>query len=98
MLLDPEDWPLAQRIDDVLPQLPAGLTKHVSAETHQGAIELATDPHATVGEAVAQLAELRGCPADEPAAQALAVPAAGTHPSALWTDTRVSPASRYQVI
>jgi glutamate---cysteine ligase / carboxylate-amine ligase len=98
MLLDPEDWSLAQRSDDVLPQLPAGLTEHVSAETHQGAIELATDPHATVGEAVAQLAELRAWLADELAAQGLAVAAAGTHPFALWSDTRVSPASRYQVI
>src|SRR4051812_50121173 len=59
MLLDPDDWSLAQRSDDVLPQLPAGLTEHVSAETHQGAIELATDPHATVGEAVAPPPELR---------------------------------------
>jgi carboxylate-amine ligase len=98
MLLDPEDWSLAQRSDDVLPQLPAELAEHVSAETHQGAIELATDPHATVGDAVAQLAHLRAWLADELAAQGLAVAAAGTHPFALWSDTRVSPASRYQVI
>jgi glutamate---cysteine ligase / carboxylate-amine ligase len=98
MLLDPEDWSLAQRSDDVLPHLPSGLVEHVSAETHQGAIELATDPHATVGDAVAQLAELRAWLADELAAQGLAVAAAGTHPFALWSDTRVSPASRYQVI
>jgi glutamate---cysteine ligase / carboxylate-amine ligase len=98
MLLDPADWSLAQRSDDVLPQLPAGLAEHVSAETHQGAIELATDPHRTVGEAVAQLAGLRAWLAEELAAQGLAVAAAGTHPFALWSDTRVSPASRYQVI
>jgi glutamate---cysteine ligase / carboxylate-amine ligase len=98
MLLDPEDWSLAQRSDDVLPQLPAGLAEHVSAETHQGAIELATDPHATVGEAIAQLADLRVWLADELAAQGLAVAAAGTHPFAMWDETRVSPASRYQVI
>jgi carboxylate-amine ligase len=98
MLLDPEDWSLAQRSDDVLPQLSSGLTEHVSAETHQGAIELATDPHATVGEAIAQLGELRSWLADELAAQGLAVAGAGTHPFALWNETRVSPASRYQVI
>jgi carboxylate-amine ligase len=98
MLLDPEDWSLAQRSDDVLPHLPPGLTEHVSAETHQGAIELATDPHQTVGEAIAQLDELRAWLADELAAQGLAVAAAGTHPFALWSETRVSPASRYQVI
>jgi glutamate---cysteine ligase / carboxylate-amine ligase len=98
MLLDPEDWSLAQRSDDVLPQLPAGLTEHVSAETHQGAIELATDPHETVGAAIAQLGHLRAWLVDELAAQGLAAAAAGTHPFALWSDTRVSPASRYQVI
>ena len=98
MLLDPEDWSLAQRSDDVLPHLPSALSQHVSAETHQGAIELATDPHATVGAAIAQLAELRAWLADELAVQGLAAAAAGTHPFALWSDTRVSPASRYQVI
>jgi glutamate---cysteine ligase / carboxylate-amine ligase len=98
MLVDPDDWSLAQRSDDVLPQLPPGLAEHVSAETHQGAIELATDPHATVGEAIDQLAHLRAWLAAELADQGLAVAAAGTHPFALWNETRVSPASRYQVI
>jgi carboxylate-amine ligase len=98
MLLDPEDWSLAQRSDDILPLLPPGLIEHVSAETHQGAIELATDPHATVGAAIAQLGHLRGWLADELAAHGLAVAGAGTHPFALWNETRVSPASRYQVI
>jgi carboxylate-amine ligase len=98
MLLDPGDWSLAQRSDDVLPQLPPGLAEHVSAETHQGAIELATDPHETVADAIEQLSELRAWLADELEAQGLAVAAAGTHPFAMWNETRVSPASRYQVI
>ena len=98
MLLHPGDWSLAQRSDDVLPLLPAGLAEHVTAETHQAAIELATDPHPTVAEAIAQLRGLRAWLHDELAAQGLAVAAAGTHPFALWTETRVSPASRYQVI
>jgi glutamate---cysteine ligase / carboxylate-amine ligase len=98
MLLDPADWSLAQRSDDVLPHLPQALAEHVSAETHQGALELSTDPHRTVGEAIEQIAQLRAWLAAELAAQGLAVAAAGTHPFALWTETRVSPASRYQVI
>jgi glutamate---cysteine ligase / carboxylate-amine ligase len=98
MLLDPEDWSLAQRSDDVLPQLPDGLVQHVSAETHQAAIELATDPHETVGDAIAQLRHLRIWLAEEVADLGLAVAAAGTHPTALWTETLVSPAGRYQVI
>ena len=59
MLLDPRDWSLAQRSDEILPQLPAGLVAHVSAETHQAAVELATDPHARVADAIAQLRSLR---------------------------------------
>jgi glutamate---cysteine ligase / carboxylate-amine ligase len=98
MLLDPADWSLAQRSDDVLPQLPPGLAEHVSAETHQGALELSTDPHRTVPEAVEQIAGLRAWLAAELAAQGLAVATAGTHPFALWSETRVSPASRYQLI
>jgi glutamate---cysteine ligase / carboxylate-amine ligase len=98
MLLDPGDWSLAQRSDDVLPQLPPGLAEHVSAETHQGAIELSTDPHNTVAGAIQQLAGLRAWLAGELAGQGLAAATAGTHPFALWSETRVSPASRYQVI
>ena len=98
MLLDPDDWSLAQRSDDVLPQLPAGLADHVSAETHQAAVELATRPHATVGEAIAELRALRGWIAAELAELGLTVAGSGTHPFAIWSETRVSPASRYQVI
>jgi carboxylate-amine ligase len=98
MLLDPDDFALAQRSDDVLPRLPAELAAHVSAETHQAAIELATRPHATVGEAIAELRELRAWLAAELDGLGLTVAGAGTHPFAQWTETRVSPASRYQVI
>ena len=45
MLLDPDDWSLAQRIDDVLPILSAGLASQTTAETHGAAIELASHPH-----------------------------------------------------
>src|SRR4051794_41744195 len=98
MLLDPEDWSLAQRSDDVLPQLPPRLAAHVSAETHQGAIELSTDAHVTVGEAVAQLRELRAWLAEELAGQGPAVAAAGTQPFAPWSGTRGSPPRPHQGI
>src|SRR6478609_1778630 len=94
MLLDPHDWELAQRSDEILPRLSRGLAAHVSAETHQAAIELATDAHATVASAHAQLRDLRGSLAAELAELGFAAAAAGTHPTALWTETRVSPASR----
>ena len=61
MLLDPtRRWAPAQRIDDVLEMLPGPLAGSVSAETHQAAIELRTDPHESVGRAVAQLRRQRG--------------------------------------
>jgi glutamate---cysteine ligase / carboxylate-amine ligase len=60
MLLDPNRrWALAQRIEDVLEVLPPALVGYVSAETHQAAIELRTDPHESVAAAIAQLHRLR---------------------------------------
>jgi len=59
MLLDGEDLSLASAIDDVLPRLPPSLREHATSETHTSAVELATGVHATVGEALAELRELR---------------------------------------
>jgi carboxylate-amine ligase len=99
MLLDPQrDWALAQRIDDVLAALPDELAGSVSAETHQSAIELMTTPHESVAGAAAELARLRRDLADALAGLELAAAAAGTHPSAEWSDTEVTEASRYQQI
>jgi carboxylate-amine ligase len=99
MLLDPRrGWALAQRIDDVLEALPDALAGFVSAETHQAAIELTTDPHTSVAAAVAQLRELRGKLADALRELGLAAATAGTHPSASWSETEVTTASRYRLI
>jgi carboxylate-amine ligase len=99
MLLDPRrGLGLAQRIEDVLPALPDALAGYVSAETHQAAIELRTDPHESVGAAIAQLRLLRAELAAVVADLGLAVASAGTHPLAVWHETEVSSASRYQLI
>jgi carboxylate-amine ligase len=99
MLLDPQRrWALAQRIDDVLEALPDALAGYVSAETHQAAIELTTDPHASVQAAAAQLCRLRDELADELAQLGLAAAVAGTHPSADWSEMEVTSASRYRLI
>jgi glutamate---cysteine ligase / carboxylate-amine ligase len=99
MLLDPErHWALAQRIDDVLQALPAGLAGHASAETHQAAIELRTEPHSSVPATASHLRRLRIQLAETLAAMALAAAGAGTHPFALWSETEVTSASRYQLI
>ena len=99
ILVDPRrGWALAHRIDEVLDTLPAGLAGYVSAETHKAAIELRTDPHRSVGAAVAHLRGLRAELADALATLGLAAAGAGTHPFALWSETQVTSASRYQLI
>jgi carboxylate-amine ligase len=99
MLVDPRRrWALAQRIDDVLQELPVALAEYVSAETHQAAIELRTDPHESVGAAVVQLRALRGALVDALAGMGLAAAGAGTHPLAVWSEMEVTSTSRYQLI
>jgi glutamate---cysteine ligase / carboxylate-amine ligase len=98
MLIDPLDFSLAQRIDDVLPRLSPQLASHVTAETHRSAIELASSPHETAGRAADEAAELRAALASELADLGLRAASAGVHPFAIWTETRISSGARYQLI
>jgi glutamate---cysteine ligase / carboxylate-amine ligase len=98
MLLNPGDWALAQRIEDVLTALPEGMQSYVGAETHASAIELQTDPHGTVRETLAQLRRLRTDLAGALEGLGLAAGAAGTHPTAVWSETEITPAERYHLI
>jgi carboxylate-amine ligase len=98
MLLDPRDWSLAQRIDDVLPRLSSALASRATAETHGAAIELASQPHDRVEAAAREITALRAALARELAASGLRVASAGTHPFALWTATEISSGARYQLV
>jgi glutamate---cysteine ligase / carboxylate-amine ligase len=98
MLLDPGDWCLAQRIEDVLAALPEGMHHYVGAETHASAVELQTDPHGTVRETVGQLRRLRADLAGALGSIGLAAGVAGTHPTAVWSETEITPAKRYDLI
>jgi carboxylate-amine ligase len=98
MLLDPRDWSLASRIDEVLPALPRAIADRAAAETHGSALELDSRPHATVGAAVMELADLRAGLAAGLAPLGLRAGVAGTHPFAQWSDVQVSPGARYQSI
>ncbi len=98
MLLDPADWRLAQVLDEIQPRLTPELAGHVCAETHAGALELTTEVHRTAGAAAAQLGRLRERLAAELAPLGLRAAAAGTHPTAMWQDTRVSGGDRYQLL
>ena len=98
MMLRPGDWSLAQEIDAVLPEVPSDIEAHMTAETHGAAIELATDPHQTVGAALEQLADLRSGLEEVLEGQGLRAAAAGTHPSTVWHETVVSSGTRYQFV
>jgi carboxylate-amine ligase len=98
MLLDPEDWSLAFRSDSVLAALPAGLRGRVTLETHAAVMEIATGVHRRVGDAVAELAQRRDQVGRALAAQGLRAAVAGTHPSAVASDTVVSAHPRYRAI
>jgi carboxylate-amine ligase len=98
MLLDPVTWMPASRSEEVLAALDPEIAEHTAAETHGSVVELATSPHATVAEAMNQLAELRSRLAGQLGAMGMAAAVAGTHPLASWQDTEVSPGARYQFL
>jgi carboxylate-amine ligase len=98
MFLDPRDWALAQRGEELLAALSPDLAPHAHAETHQATVELASLPHARAGEAAAESAALRAALAGELARHRVRVASAGTHPSARWEETQVSRAARYQIV
>jgi carboxylate-amine ligase len=98
MLLHPEDWRLAHQGDRILASLPDELAARSAAETHQGTLELATLPHASAEDAADEVGRLRHSLADELEARGLATACAGTHPSAVWTDTEVSDRARSRLV
>jgi carboxylate-amine ligase len=99
MLLDAEhDWALARRVDEVIPALTPGLAAHVSAETQNSVLELASSPHHSAAAAAAQARELRTRLVAELNPMGLWAAAAGTHPLAVWTDTRISGGERHQTV
>ena len=99
MLLDPaDDWSLAQRIDDVLPGLSARLGERVDGETHGSAVELSTDVHASVDEAMDQVQSLRAILSAELDRAGLRTASAGTHPSALWSEMRIAGGDRQRAV
>jgi glutamate---cysteine ligase / carboxylate-amine ligase len=98
MLLDPHDWSLASRIEDVLPALSRTVAQRAAAETHGSALELASVPHATARAAGGELTRLRAALSADLAPLDLRAAVAGTHPFAQWRDVQVSAGARYQSI
>ncbi len=99
MLLEPRAaWALARGIDEVLPTLSAPLAPHVTTETQDSVLELATDPHPEVEGAAAQASALRTRLGGELRALGLRAACAGTHPGAMWSDMRISGGARHQLV
>src|SRR4051812_33234019 len=97
MLLEPDGSP-AWRSEDVLSILPDTLAEHARGETHGLALELATDPHATVGAAAAELRALRADLNTCVRSLGLRAAVAGTHPLVRAEEVEVSPGARYQFL
>ena len=98
MVLDPETWSLARDTEALLAMLPVELAAHISAETHDAAVELGTHPHRRVPEMALELDGLRRALQREVRRAGLHLAASGTHPLITWEQVRVSAGTRYQLI
>jgi glutamate---cysteine ligase / carboxylate-amine ligase len=98
MLLDPHDWSLAFRAEEVIADLPVGLRHRVTLETHAAVMEIATGVHRRVRDAISEVAELRRLLSPALARHGLRAGVAGTHPSARWDDTVLCSQPRYRQI
>ena len=98
MLLDPRDWSLASRSDEVIAGLVPELRDRVTPETHAAVMEVTTGVHHRVADAVAELAELRCQLSRALAGHGLRAGVAGMHPTAVGSDTVVSSHARYRAI
>jgi carboxylate-amine ligase len=98
MLLDPRDWSLASRSDEVIAGLGPELRDRVTPETHAAVMEVTTGVHRRVADAVAELAALRCQLSRALAGHGLRAGVAGMHPTAVGSDTVVSSHARYRAI
>jgi carboxylate-amine ligase len=98
MLVDPRDWSLAPRSEDVMEAMAPELAARATAETHGSALELATGVHADAAGAARELEALRGGLSQALEPFGLRAAAAGLHPFTLWSDTVVSRGERYQFV
>jgi carboxylate-amine ligase len=98
MLLNPQDWSLAQQIDRVLPTLSEELSASVTSETHRSAIELATNVHDSAASLAEELLRLRRMLDGELSPLGLRCASAATHPFTVWHETVISSGERYQLV
>jgi glutamate---cysteine ligase / carboxylate-amine ligase len=96
MLVDAETLDLGQGIEAILDGVPDSLEGQVKPELFQSVLEVATMPCRTVGEATAELRDLRRCVSEVAERNGYLVGAAGTHPFALAEEQRIVDRERYR--
>ncbi len=99
MVLEPgHDWALAPRLEELMPILSPQMARQMTRETQDAVLELATHPHRSAEATGAEAAILRGRLTAELAPLGLRAASAGTHPCAVWNDTRISSGDRHQEV
>jgi glutamate---cysteine ligase / carboxylate-amine ligase len=98
MVVDPDTWELDQDAERAFTEVPELLEGSLTAETHGSALELATVPGPNVAAVAANLRELRASLVAALNEHDLFAAAAGTHPCAVWSDTKISSGDRYQLV
>jgi carboxylate-amine ligase len=96
MLVDPETLEPTQGIETIIADLGPEYEHRVKPELMQSVLEIATAPHATVGEAGEELRGLRRTVREVAERNSMLVAASGTHPSALWEEQLLVERPRYR--
>lgn len=98
MLLDPETFDLAQRVDSVLAGAGGDLAGHVAPELMQSSIGVATSTCATAGDLATELRRLRAGLVAAAHDRGLRLGVAGTHPFSLFESQRITPREHYRTL
>ncbi|MDX6580943.1 MAG: glutamate---cysteine ligase / carboxylate-amine ligase [Solirubrobacterales bacterium] len=95
MILDPDGWGLAQRIEDLLAACPPEIEGQVKPELFKAVLEIATKPHDDVAAAGRELVALREAVIEITESAGMAIAAAATHPFARPADQEIVDRPRY---
>ena len=96
MICDAETLELTQGVGAILDAVPDDVVGHVKPELHKSFLEVATLPCPDIGQAGAQLRDLRRTVRGVADGLGMAIGAAGTHPSALYEEQEIVDRERYR--
>ena len=96
MILDGQSFALANEIDTIVEAYAGKGDGEVKPELLQSVLEIATPPSKDLAEVGDHVRRLRREVSEAAASKGLAIGSAGTHPTALWEDQRVSADPRYR--